>query len=106
MNHHLAIHHGATFAAIEDSTFHILLTYILTCVSHPDALHNAKIEYNNYELDPISISKVNYSNEEILLKVLDHYQITPKFGYITTDNASNNDSSLVELAPLLAICNI
>ena len=43
---------------------------------------------------------------ETLLKLLDHYAITTKLEYITTDNASNNDSALVELARLLAIRNI
>jgi len=38
--------------------------------------------------------------------VLDHYAITTKLGYITTDNGSNNDSALVELARLLPIRNI
>jgi len=43
---------------------------------------------------------------ETVIKVLDTYQITSKLGYITTDNATNNDSTLVKLSKLLALRNI
>jgi len=43
---------------------------------------------------------------ETVIKVLDTYQITSKLGYITIDNATNNDSALVELSKLLALRNI
>ena len=33
--------------------------------------------------------------------VLDKYEIGAKVGYITTDNASNNDTALVELGVML-----
>ena len=43
---------------------------------------------------------------ETVIKVLDTYQIASKLGYITTDNATNNDSALVELSKLLALRDI
>ena len=41
-----------------------------------------------------------------MLKVLDTYEIASKLGYIATDNATNNDSPLVELSKTLALRNI
>ena len=43
---------------------------------------------------------------ETLIKVLDTYQITSKLGYITTNNATNNDMALIKLSKLLALQNI
>jgi len=43
---------------------------------------------------------------ETVIKVLDTYQISSELGYITTDNATNNDSALVELSKLLPLRNI
>ena len=40
------------------------------------------------------------------LDVLDKYEITTKVGYITTDNASNNDTALLELGVMLQERNI
>jgi len=43
---------------------------------------------------------------ETVVKILDTYEIASKLGYITTDNATNNDSALVELSKLLAVRQI
>ena len=43
---------------------------------------------------------------ETVLKILDTYEIASKLGYITTDNATNNDSALIELSNSLALRNI
>ena len=43
---------------------------------------------------------------ETVLKILDTYEIASKLGYITTDNATNNDSALIELSKSLALRNI
>ena len=35
---------------------------------------------------------------EVLWKILEKYEITRRIGYITTDNATNNDTAIAQLA--------
>ena len=64
-------------------------------------LHSTTLGFHRFQ-GPHS----GYNIAQALLVGLDKLEITERIGYITTDNATNNDSALVELGNTLGRRNI
>ena len=65
-------------------------------VTAEGVLHSATLGFHRFH-GPHS----GYNIAQVLLQVLDKLEIAEKIGYITTDNATNNDSALAELGKML-----
>jgi len=70
-------------------------------VTELGVLHSATLGFERF-YGPHSGRNIAQS----FLRVLDKYKIDTKVGYVTTDNASNNDTALVELGAMLQERNI